>query len=116
MSYLGNCDNSKWISSFSAILKYTYDLGKQSSTITITNTSLDAAANTFKGELVAQSNSVTKFLQIIGMIKDDCTGFIDLAPYGPVPSFTFDSANHKFIFTGLLFSGRGLLGALLSSR
>lgn len=106
---LGNCDKSKWVSSFSTIWKYTNYLGKQSSTITITITNLDTAANTFKGE-VEQSNSGTKFFRITGTIKDDCTGFIDLAPYGPVPPFTFDSTNCKFTFTGLAFSGRGLPG------
>ena len=109
MSSLGNCDKSKWVSSFSAVWKYTNYLGKQSSTITITFTSLDAAANTFKGE-VEQSNSGTKFFRIIGTIKDNCTGFIDLAPYGPVSPFKFDSTNCKFKFTGLAFSGRGLPG------
>ena len=51
MSYLGNCDKSKWVSSISAVKKYTNYLGKQSRTITFTFTSLDTAANTFKGEV-----------------------------------------------------------------
>lgn len=109
VSFLGNCDKSKWVSSFSAVRKYTNYLGKQTSTITFTFTSLDTAANSFKGG-VEQSNSGTKFFPVIGTIKDDCTGFIDLAPHGPVLPFTFDSANCKFTFTDLVFSGRGLPG------
>ena len=58
VSYLGDYDKSKWVSSISPVKKYTNYLGKQSRTITFTFTSLDTAANTFKGE-VEQSNSWT---------------------------------------------------------
>lgn len=107
--YLGDCDKSMWVASFSSIWEYENYLGKQTSTLTITITSLDASANTFKGE-VEQTNSGTPYFRISGTIKEDCTGTIDLAPYGPVAPFSFDSVNCKFTFMGQEYSGRRLPG------
>ena len=107
--YLGDCNKSKWVASFFSVWEYKNYLGKQTSTLTITITSLEASANTFKGE-VEQTNSGTPYFRITGTIKEDCTGTINLAPYGPVAPFSFDSVNCKFTFMGQEYSGRRLPG------
>ena len=98
--YLGNCDKSKLLATFTSS-------GIVSS---ITITKLDPTAKTFTG-VAKQPSSFPKTVPISGTIEDNCKGFITpCMNLGPPLPFKFSSDRCTLDYLWRVFTGKGLAG------